>query len=119
MNKKFKPYSEDVLPKNFTYPQRYLDMACGKEEKLAIWRCKDAGTPGGDLAWKLRKKYTEWKNIGNRELIPLAQLNDWAAFFDGDCNTGNPKVIVIDLGNKRNSYELADFDAWYMQACED
>ncbi|MCV2884704.1 hypothetical protein OE749_08345 [Aestuariibacter sp. AA17] len=119
MQKTFKPYSADLLPNNFSYPQRYIDISNGTEKKQTIWMFEDANNPRAELTWQLRNNYKKWKNIGDRQLIPLAKLNDWAAFFDGDCVTGNPKVIVIDLGNEQISYEEEDFDAWYEKACMD
>ena len=64
------------------------------------------------MSWDLRLSHGDWKNIGNKNLIPFAQLNDDAAFFDGDDTSGNPQVFIIDLGNKNRTYVETDFNAW-------
>lgn len=120
MQTKFTPYPLNLLPNGFKYPEKYLQLSDHLYFSDAfIWWFEDADTEGGKLAWKLRLSYREWKNIGERNLIPFAQLNDDAAFFDGDDTSGDPKVIVIDLGNKQRMYELDNFDIWLREALVD
>ncbi|SIO96656.1 hypothetical protein [Vibrio spartinae] len=120
MQKKFTLYTTSILPSGFKYPEHYIQLSKGIDfPENFIWWFEDANMEGGELAWNLRMKYKEWKHIGERNLIPFAQLNDDAAFFDGDDTTGNPRVIVIDLGNKQRSYELESFEDWLNDALED
>ncbi|WP_445570974.1 hypothetical protein [Pseudomonas sp. E102] len=113
MQERFCTYSVDQLPAGFKYPSRYLDFAksIGLPKDFSWW-FDDASTEGGQLSWKLRGSYGEWVGLEGRNLIPFAQLNDDAAFFDGDDLSGDPKVVVIDLGNKERVYELPSFEAW-------
>lgn len=113
MQRGFHTYSAAQLPADFKYPRKYLDFA--KSIDLPndfAWWFDDAGTEGGELSWRLRQSYDAWIGLEGRNLIPFAQLNDDAAFFDGDDLSGDPRVVVIDLGNKERVYELPNFDAW-------
>ncbi|MEF1285951.1 hypothetical protein QTN94_19040 [Vibrio sp. M250220] len=120
MQKKFNRYPARLLPEKFSYPEKYIRLS--EQNDLPsefVWWFEDANAESGKLAWELRFTYKDWLNIGERNLIPFAQLNDDAAFFDGDDTKGNPNVIVIDLGNKQRSYELPDFESWLDDALED
>ncbi|MFM2483475.1 hypothetical protein [Celerinatantimonas sp. YJH-8] len=114
MQKKFTIYDKSQLPKHFSYPEKYIIMSAEANlPEYFEWWFEDADTPAGKLAWNLRHSYKEWKNMKDKNLIPFAQLNDDAAFFDGNDTSGNPKVIVIDLGNTERNYEFCDFDSWF------
>ena len=120
MQEFFAPYSDNMLPAGFKYPDRYIQFSRGVNFPSGLlWRFKDAGLESGQSSWSLRLSRKEWRNMENRNLIPFAQMNDDAAFFDGDDTSGDPKVIVLDLGNKNRSYELPNFDAWLKDALED
>lgn len=120
MQKSFIRYPDELLPSGFKYPKRYLQLSKGINfPEGLVWWFDDAETEGGKLSWDLRLSHKEWKNIGARNLIPFSQLNDDAAFFDGDDLSGNPRVIVIDLGNKNRTYEEDDFGVWLAQALKD
>lgn len=120
MQSSFLPYDKEQLPEEFKYPEQYLQFSIGIDFPKGIaWWFINSDTDGGRLGWSLRKSYSDWKNIGNRDLIPFARLNDNAAFFDGGDTTGNPRVIVIDLGNKRHSYEVESFSIWLNDAIKD
>lgn len=49
-------------------------------------------------------------------MIPFARLFDWAAYFDGDDITGNPKVYVFDLGDMPHHVCFKDFSEWLENA---
>lgn len=117
MQKTFRTYDIERLCPGFKYPSKYLELA--KLNDLPDnfpWWFDDADTEGGQLSLKLRGSYDSWVGVGRKNLIPFAQLNDDAAFFDGDDLSGDPKVIVIDLGNKERAYELQNFEAWLHDA---
>ena len=117
MQKEFTTYSNKILPSGFQYPVKYLNISKGIDfPRQLVWWFDDAETEGGKLSWELRLNHNDWKAVGGRELIPFAQLNDDAAFFDGTDLSGNPRVIVIDLGNKGRSYELNNFEDWLIEA---
>jgi len=109
----FKPYSDDILPDGFEYPGLYLGFSKGVNapEKL-IWDFDDAESEAGLLGWNIRGRWGD-------NLIPFACERDWQAFFDGNDTTGDPGVIVIDLGNTENTYYRENFAAWYRDALED
>ncbi|WP_330961314.1 hypothetical protein [Photobacterium sp. 53610] len=120
MQDKFSPYNANLLPVGFEYPDKYLNISAHNNLPNGfVWWFEDANTEGSKLAWELRSAYKDWFNIGDRNLIPFAQFNDDVAFFDGNDTTGNPRVIVIDLGNKKRSYELLDFDVWLCEALKE
>ncbi|WP_428633996.1 SMI1/KNR4 family protein [Sedimenticola sp.] len=120
MQTSFTPYSNDMLPQGFKYPEQYIQFSKGISFPMGlVWWFEDANTDAGKLGWQLRPNYRNWRNMADHNLIPFAQMNDAAAFFDGDNTNGDPKVIVLDLGNKNRSYELPNFDAWLKDALED
>jgi len=110
----FTPYPDRILPDGFKYPDRYLELSKGIDvpEKL-IWEFEDTENEEiSRLAWQNSKKRGE-------NLIPFAQERDYKAYFDGNDTTGDPGVIVIDLGNTENTYYRENFAAWYQDALED
>jgi len=120
MQEAFTRYINNQLPKGFKYPDKYLKLSEGINfPKKFSWWFEDATTESGRLAWLLRNSKTDWQYMRDINPIPFAQLNDWKAFFDGNDKSGNPKVIVIDLGNKTTSYEVDSFDTWLDTALKD
>lgn len=120
MQNNFQTYSSSQLPAGFKYPERYLELArCNDLHKDLVWWFEDATTESGKLAWRLRHSHGEWPDMEGRNLIPFAQLNDDAAFFDGGDLNGNPRVVVIDLGNKARAYLLPSFDDWLHSSLQD
>ncbi|MDO6685219.1 MULTISPECIES: hypothetical protein [unclassified Agarivorans] len=120
MQNSFTPYAKEQLPSGFKYPVLYLKIAEGLEfPKEITWWFDDAITEGGQLSWSLRNTKKEWANLAKKDLIPFAQLNDWKAYFDGSDMSGNPKVIVVDLGNKSVTFEVASFNVWLEKALRD
>lgn len=109
----FSPYPDRILPDGFKYPDRYLELSKGIDapEKL-IWEFENTEYEASQIAWDTRKDYGE-------NLIPFAQERDWAAYFDGNDTSGDPSVIVIDLGNTENTYYRENFAAWYRDALDD
>lgn len=49
----------------------------------------------------------------------LREMEIGLRIFDGNDHSGDPKVVVVDLGNKKKSYKLPSFDAWLDQALRD
>ena len=96
--KSFKPYPIEILPDGFIYPARYLQLAnCTKtvqSDEYFQWWFYEFGTQAAELAFTLRNEDIEGFN-----LVPFAKNGDWLANFDGDDFSGDPKVIVVDLGD--------------------
>lgn len=113
------PYSAGILPKGFHYPEGYLNLVqnAKKPERL-IWDFPDDRYEFARGEWDSRLHWQSegWLYLDEIDPIPFARNGDWAAFFDGNDHSGDPKVVVVDLGNKRNSYKLANFDAWFDEA---
>lgn len=109
----FKPYSSNILPTGFKYPAKYLALSSDISLLNLIpnfqWWFIDADSEAGELAYELRKK-------NGLNLIPFAQLFDWAAFFDGDDLTGNPMVYVYDLGDMPHHVTFKNFSEWLENA---
>ncbi len=109
----FTPIPDDILPEGFRYPEYYLKLSNGLNipEKM-IWEFDSADYEASQIAWGTRNDYGE-------NLVPFAQERDWAAYFDGNDTSGDPGVIVINLGNTENTYYRENFAAWYQDALED
>lgn len=117
----FTPFSEDVLPAGFRYPGGYLSHAKAMSyPEYFLWWFTNV-EEHGQRAWDNRHlwQFEGWLYLDEIDPIPFARNGDWAAYFDGNDHSGDPKVVVVDLGNKRNSYKLANFDAWLDQALKD
>ena len=118
----FTPFPAETLPDGFQYPKLYLQFATsiGFPTGL-IWWFVSAQTPGGDLAWDNRLYWSSegWRFLGEIDPIPFAKNGDWAAYFDGRDPSGDPAIVVADLGNRANAYRLDSFDAWLDRARED
>ena len=113
MQHSFTVYPKSILPNGFTYPAAYLQLSKNMYSLQNInflWWFQDSATGAGVRAYELRNK------IKGLNLIPLARYGDWAAYFDGDDQTGSPKVYVLDLGNLSNCIELENFDEWLYKA---
>lgn len=111
--KSFTPYADEILPPGFKYPKRYLDMSKGiGMTEYTGWDFGNSDTEAGQHGLSLQGHYNRWAIVRGRFLIPFAQCMDDAAFFDGCDTSGDPKVIVLDLGNKERGFELENFDAW-------
>ena len=122
MREQFTPYSNERLPNGFRYPERYLRFAHGIGIPAGlIWGFPNDQYGHAANAWRMRLHWKSegWKYLTDIDPIPFARNGDWAAFFDGNDHSGDPRVVVADLGNKSNSYRLANFDAWLDRALKD
>lgn len=116
------PYSDDILPLGFTYPAAYLRFHDELEiPQGLVWDFPDDRYDHARGEWNFRQhwKSNGWLYLNEIDPIPFARNGDWAAFFDGNDHSGDPKVVVVDLGNKMNSYKLPNFDAWFKRALWD
>lgn len=116
--KSFEPYPIEMLPDGFIYPTRYQQLAKSteavKSDEYFQWWFVDSETDGGKLSYKLRNDKIERFN-----LVPLARNGDWAAYFDGDDHSGDPKIVVIDLSDLPSHMICANFDEWLAKAEQD
>lgn len=116
--KSFKPYLINILPDGFIYPARYLQLAnCTKtvqSDEYFQWWFVDSETDGGKLSYRLRNHKIERLN-----LVPLAKNGDWAAYFDGDDHSGDPKIIVVDLSDLPFHMICENFNEWLAKAEQD
>ena len=102
----FSLYDLSILPIDFRYPKQIIDLSQSlKKAELGDWYFIESNSEAGKLAYELR-------HVNGMNLIPFARLLDWAAFFDGNDKTGNPKVYVFDLSDKANYIEFVDFENW-------
>lgn len=106
----FKPYVESELPAGFKYPDSYLKLSKNLEVLRSIhyfpWWFSDAEK-------SLKEEMEIYYNLtGQKDLIEFARDGDWGLFFDANDHSGDPKVLVYDLGNRENHYEATDFDSW-------
>lgn len=114
MQHSFQTYPNDMLPDGFQYPQAYLDQAKHTDfPSCFVWWFLDQDERG-KRAWDLRTycQVEGWRYLDDIDPIPFARNGDWEAYFDGKDHSGDPRVVVVDLGNKQNSYKLANFEAW-------
>lgn len=116
--KSFKPYPIEMLPDGFTYPDLYLQLAnCTntvQSDEYFQWWFEDSDSEGAKLAYLLRKN-----KIKDFNLIPFANNSEWKAYFDGDDNSGNPKIIVIDLTYLPSLTICESFNEWLDKAEQD
>ena len=116
----FNPYPKDLLPTKFIYPVKYLEIS--ENPKLVNhnkdyhfrWWFEDAVNEGSKLSYRLRNDKIEGLN-----LVPFAQNGDWMAYFDGDDISGNPRVVIVDLGDLPFHMICEDFDDWLTKAEQD
>lgn len=106
----FRPYSDIELPSGFKYPKSYLNLSMNLNDINNIpyfsWWFSDTEEP-------LSEHMNIYFNLtGRQNLIEFARDGDWAACFDAMDHSGNPKVLVYDLGNKENFYEKNNFEEW-------
>lgn len=117
---KFNPYPKNLLPIKFIYPVKYLEIS--ENPKLVNhnkdyhfrWWFEDAVNEGSKLSYRLRNDKIEGLN-----LVPFAQNGDWLANFDGDDHSGDPKVIVVDLGDLPFYMTCENFADWLTKAEQD
>ena len=116
--KSFKPYPAEILPKDFSYPTRYLELADStatvQSDEYFQWWFVDAETDGGKLCYRLRNDDIEELN-----LVPFAKNGDLLANLDGDDHSGNPRVVIVDLGNLPFYLSCDNFDVWLAKAEQD
>ncbi len=122
MNKQtqFTPYSKDVLPKGFSYPESYLKLAKDTssikydDEYPFPWWFENAKRSINDCM-ELHERMT-----GQKGLLVFARHGDWGAFFNTYDKTGNPEVIVYDLGAVDTGGDtITNFDEWLELAIKD
>ena len=110
------------MPAGFRYAESYLrfghEVAC---PDMLIWWFPNEEFGHATRAWSNRHHWQSkgWLYLDDIDPIPFARNGDWAAYFDGNDRSGDPRVVVVDLGNKENSYKLENFDAWLTQALKD
>lgn len=118
IKKSFKPYPAEILPKGFIYPTRYLELADNtatvQSDEYFQWWFEDADNEGSKLAYRFRNDKIEGLN-----LVPFAQNGDLLANFDGDDHSGNPRVVIVDLGNLPFHLFFDNFDDWLAKAEQD
>ncbi|MGP5311211.1 hypothetical protein [Psychrobacter faecalis] len=51
--------------------------------------------------------------------MPLAKNGDWAAYFDEDDHSGDPKIIVVDLSDLPFHMICENFNEWLAKAEQD
>ncbi|WP_072490575.1 hypothetical protein [Granulibacter bethesdensis] len=122
MPDKVTPYPKEILPSGFSYPKNYLRFAEEVEvpDELIWWfPGEEFDHAAAEWEFRLVWKSKGWLYLDDIDPIPFARNGDWAAFFDGNDLSGDPKVVVVDLGNKENSYRLPNFDAWFDRALWD
>ena len=120
VQKKFNTYPLNLLPCGFDYPIEYLKISANpklvhhdKDHEFRWW-FEDFGTESADLAYKYRNYDTPTLN-----LIPFAQNGEWIANFDGNDQSGNPKVVVVDHGDLPFHMIFEDFSDWLTKAEQD
>ena len=106
----FKLYAQHDLPNGFKYPESYLKLSLSLNKLSSIpyfsWWFSDAEE-------SLEEVEDIYYNLtGHRGLVEFARDGDWAACFDLKDHSGNPRVFVYDLGNKKNFYQKENFDEW-------
>lgn len=120
LQKSFSPYPDTWLSKNFIYPRSYLRLSKSTEsifynEKYRFpWWFEDYKEDRKSLTWQLRNN-----NIPSLNLVPFAKNGDWLANFDGNDTSGNPRVIVVDLGDLPFHMIIKDFDERLLLAEQD
>lgn len=110
MQNSFKVYSEQQLPNGFKYPESYLSLSKNMMKINKLYRFPWWFHDAEDNLVELMAIYQELTT--RNDLIPFARDGDWAACFDSADKSGNPKVIVYDLGNNEIHYEVENFDEW-------
>jgi len=119
--KSFIPFAKDILPEGFKYPEGYLSHAKAMDYPVSfLWWFSD-NTKKIDSDWEFRLYWQSegWLYLDEIDPIPFARDGDWAAYFNGNDHSGDPSIVVVDLGNKQNSYKLPNFDAWLDKALKD
>lgn len=119
---KVKLYSPEILPFGFSYPDGFIKISeyYNLPDGFIWWFPTDEFDHAAG-EWEMRHYYKKkgWMLLDNIDPIPFARNGDWAAFFDGKDHSGDPKVVVVDYGNRKNSYTVANFNAWLDRAMID
>lgn len=117
MQVKFDIYPSVMLPKGFKYPQSYInlskDLSVINELEYFPWWFEN-----------YRDSIVQHSTIleeatGAPNLISFARNGDLAACFDLTDHSGNPKVLVYDLGANDPPYEINSFEEWLSEEIED
>lgn len=115
-------YPAELLPEGFRYPEAYVRFPEGVSlpEKF-VWSFPGEGFGIAQLAWEARHDWGEdgWVCLQKIDPIPFAESGDWAAYFDGNDHSGDPKIVIIEMGNPGYVNELDNFQAWLKIALED
>ena len=116
--KSFKPYSSEILPVGFVYPDAYIQLTKNtetvKSDEYFQWWFLDSITEGAKLSYSLRNN-----KIKDFNLVPFAQNSEWMAYFDGDDCSGDPRVIVVDLTDLPSFMIFENFNEWLTKAEQD
>lgn len=108
-------YDENLLPKGFSYPERYIQSIV-KRENVSPWWYVSENPEYAELCFNVINAKLD---LG-RVLIPFAKCDDGGdvACFDGTDLSGDPKVyfytgektlVSVDWGKR---YSLANFVEW-------
>ncbi len=116
----FNPYPKEVLPLGFSYPTSYLKLSKNVQSikyddkyPFPWWFTDDRDNINEDM--KLYEEMT-----GQKGLIVFARNGDWAAYFSSYDTSGDPEVIVYDLGATNDgSFVVENFDTWLKMAIND
>ena len=113
---KFELYTDEQLPPGFVYPAAFRDFAVtGEYPELGPWWFIDASSKAGKLAYSIRQH-------DGRNLVPFAKVDDGrgdVACFDGDDNSGEPRVFMLVLDDSGRAYSFGSFSEWKDAALRD
>lgn len=114
----FNLFPEEILPKGFKYPAQFIslskDTSSINGDEYFQWWFDDADTSAGELAYSVRNNF-----LNDFNLVPFAKNGDWIANFDGSDTSGNPRVIIVDLGDLPFHMFCDNFDDWLAKAEQD
>lgn len=116
---RFVPFPSSLLPQGFRYPEAYLTLSRGFiAPRYFRWWFISADAEASALDWDYRLHWQSqgWRHLDQIDPIPFARDGDWSAYFDGNDRSGDPHIVVSDLGNRANGYTMPDFDSWRRRA---
>lgn len=119
-NSKFTPYTNDVLPYGFKFPQEYLILSedISYLKKIPYFQWWFTSSTESQFSFQETIKIC-YQLTGKPNLLAFARNGDWAACFDlKDCS-GDPKVFVYDLGNRESYYQIENFNTWLESAIKE
>ena len=124
MQNKFNLYPKDQLPKDFKFPQSYIDLSTNMEKINRLgyfpWWFENPDYENSEFEDSVELYSNAIKDLtGVPNLLSFARNGDWAACFNLTDYSGNPRVYVHDLGNRENKYEYKDFDEWLFEEIKD